>query len=168
MTGAHLWEADTRRPTGACGEGGSWERMGRLSHVVGVLSLVLPPHRCGGAPSEGASLCNCPPVLCADRAAREGSPKQRPSLDPGPPPAPLALFPLGKQLLYLGRLPLCKQPRVPWGLLLAHMPSAPCPRVRSFTLRGGPGGQGRGIRAKQTDPGCSSDKQGTTLGPETG
>lgn len=75
MTGSHLWEADTLRPTWACGEGGSWERMGRLSHVVGVLSLVPPLHRCGGAPSEGGLIVQLSPCALCRQSSLGGEPE---------------------------------------------------------------------------------------------
>lgn len=49
---------------------------------------------------------------------------------------------------------------------MAHMPSAPCPRVRSFTLRGGPGARGGG--REQGRPGLQLWPTGAALGPRKG
>ena len=47
---------------------------------------------------------------------------------------------------------------------MAHMPSAPCPRVRSFTLQGGLGVRGGG--RSRADPGFSSDPLDPPVGAE--
>lgn len=129
-----MWEANTLRPSQPPAGRGFLGARGEGWLLVGEAGLVPPVGERGPA---FATTPSCSPRGSMQRGTR-GSGLALAGAAPRPPLAP---SPLGKQPLYLGHLPTCKQPCVPRGPLLAHMPSAPMSQVRSFTLGRANGGQ---------------------------